>query len=605
MEGVCEKQIKNLSKENKKKLITQINKIYTQKEIAIGKKRLVIGRDNNKNPILQEIQSCPFLLLSNEQLLAMGVPEKYIEYVKEATDLSDLDNINIPPDARRRLEEYFVMHEIHKDYLSKTTFEAEDIEHLYKFLREDVTSLLLYLTDEQREIAYKRTQESPIIVQGTVGSGKTTVAIYRLRYFAKKGEKVLYLTYNRTLVRAAKVLLYQLEGYRLPNAEIRTLHEWCKKFLLDRGRKTYLLSNKKTKEILKDAINKIKDQGKQNVISDKPLDFWEKEIIGVIKGIAEKNKTYYMSFERRGIEPLNIEQRKLVWKIYLEYERLKDYLWDWGDILVEVLRYIKQGKIDENEKYDHVIIDEVQDINKVGLKIAINLAKKPSGIFLVGDATQSIYNTGFRWKDVGIFISSKNVYKLEKSFRNTQQILLVAKEILKDYIDKDFILPSIPNKIGEKPKIIRFKNNFEQIRWVANDIAKKIKNGNFPPKNIAVLSRIKKYLGPLQKELQKHDIESSHYKDNMDLNADTVKLLTFHSAKGLEFPVVYIIYVNGDLVPLAEKVQDEITELQERKLLYVAITRAMQELIITCSDRNPSPFIDNLDRNFVDIVYVT
>lgn len=120
-----------------------------------------------------------------------------------------------------------------------------------------------------------------------------------------------------------------------------------------------------------------------------------------------------------------------------------------------------------------------------------------------------------------------------------------------------------------------------------------------------MLCRISKYLEPLKKALKERGIGASYYKDNVDMNADTVKLLTFHSAKGLEFPIVYILRADRGIVPLGKRKDINSTkELRERKLFYVAMTRAMDRLIITCSHSKPSPFLRYLDKNLVEIKYV-
>jgi len=443
------------------------------------------------------------------------------------------------------------------------------------------------------------------------------MALYRARYFAKQGDRVLYLTYNKSLTKAAEVLLYDIDGCSNPNIEIKTLHNWCVAFLNSKKKKIYPPSEKyrkkEIKKYIKNAVDEIKttclieslEKGKNlNPIFDKDYNFWENEI-HVIKEIAKKDKQYYLNLERKGLPQLTAEQKEIAWKVFEKYEETKNesFISDWSDVLLETLDYIKEDGLEDDEKYDHVIVDEVQDINRIGLEIITKLAKKPNGIIFFGDVAQSIYNTGFRWKNVGVFVSSKNVYKLEKSFRNTKPILLAARGLLQDLIlEESFILPiRTVKEYGEKPEIIKFKNNYNQIEWVARHIRGEIDKGRAIAKNIAVLCRIKKYLLPLKRRLEELGLSVSYYQDNVDMNADTIKLLTFHSAKGLEFPMVYIIRVDEGIVPLERNIKDRSIELQERKLLYVAMTRAMDRLIITCNYNRSSPFLRYINEKFVRI----
>lgn len=73
--------------------------------------------------------------------------------------------------------------------------------------------------------------------------------------------------------------------------------------------------------------------------------------------------------------------------------------------------------------------------------------------------------------------------------------------------------------------------------------------------------------------------------DNMEESEDTVTLMTLHSAKGLEFPVVFLVGMEEGIFPGYKSI-GEIKELEEeRRLFYVGITRAMQYLYLTCAKR--------------------
>ena len=75
-------------------------------------------------------------------------------------------------------------------------------------------------------------------------------------------------------------------------------------------------------------------------------------------------------------------------------------------------------------------------------------------------------------------------------------------------------------------------------------------------------------------------------------DAGAVTLSTFHAAKGLEYPVVFLCGLREGLVPL-EREGLESSREEERRLLYVALTRAREELILLTSG-TPSPFLAEL-----------
>ncbi len=69
--------------------------------------------------------------------------------------------------------------------------------------------------------------------------------------------------------------------------------------------------------------------------------------------------------------------------------------------------------------------------------------------------------------------------------------------------------------------------------------------------------------------------------DNFDTDSDRVSLMTMHSAKGLEFPVVFIVAAEDNVFPSYMSLMDSSEMEEERRLAYVAITRAKKKLYVT------------------------
>jgi ATP-dependent DNA helicase pcrA len=90
---------------------------------------------------------------------------------------------------------------------------------------------------------------------------------------------------------------------------------------------------------------------------------------------------------------------------------------------------------------------------------------------------------------------------------------------------------------------------------------------------------------------------------------DRVALMTIHLAKGLEFPYVYIVGMEEDLFPLAKSIQSRDELEEERRLFYVALTRAEKQAYLTyaerryrfgnLSDTEPSRFIEEIDERYL------
>ena len=71
--------------------------------------------------------------------------------------------------------------------------------------------------------------------------------------------------------------------------------------------------------------------------------------------------------------------------------------------------------------------------------------------------------------------------------------------------------------------------------------------------------------------------------DNMEEQEDSVTLMTLHSAKGLEFPVVFLVGMEEGIFPGYQSMMDPQELEEERRLCYVGITRAKENLFLTCS----------------------
>ncbi len=98
--------------------------------------------------------------------------------------------------------------------------------------------------------------------------------------------------------------------------------------------------------------------------------------------------------------------------------------------------------------------------------------------------------------------------------------------------------------------------------------------------------------------------------DRMDADADAVVMMTMHSAKGLEFPNVFLIGMEDGIFPNFRSMENEEDLEEERRLCYVAVTRAKKQLYLTCAERRmmygqtrfskPSQFLDELPKGCVD-----
>jgi DNA helicase II / ATP-dependent DNA helicase PcrA len=183
---------------------------------------------------------------------------------------------------------------------------------------------------------------------------------------------------------------------------------------------------------------------------------------------------------------------------------------------------------DVSDRFDHVLVDEYQDTNR--LQAAILLALKPNGkgLTVVGDDAQSIYS--FRAATVrnildfpGHFSPRAEVVTLEHNYRSTQPILAAANAVI-DLADERFTKNLRSDRVSaERPRLVSVADEAGQARYVADTILQHRENG-LALKAQAVLFRASHHSGPLEVELTRRNIpfvkfgglkflEAAHVKD--------------------------------------------------------------------------------------------
>ena len=291
----------------------------------------------------------------------------------------------------------------------------------------------------------------------------------------------------------------------------------------------------------------------------------------------------------------NSEQRNAIYEVMIKYDSnlKKINKIDFQDMALLALDQAKKHPIG---KYTHILIDESQDLSRVQLQFlkALYNEKSYSSIIFISDVAQSIYSQAWLIKNrsfttLGFDMTGKSNF-LSKNYRTTTQIAQAAFSLInsdEDLLEDDnFVKPNLIDKQGEYPIYKNFKSKNEEGSYLAQLITKNLIN-NYALKDIVIIARIKTQLKEFQEYLQKHNIPSSIFdnKDEFNFAEESVKLVTMHSIKGLEFKVVIIAGLNSKVMPLCSNKNEfddmEMLESREKKLLYVGMTRATEKLFIT------------------------
>lgn len=237
--------------------------------------------------------------------------------------------------------------------------------------------------------------------------------------------------------------------------------------------------------------------------------------------------------------------------------------------------------------YDAILIDEAQDFSTLWLKSIRRLLTDNDELFLAFDPAQDIYRRNRTWKDADINLIGGGGAKskiLKIGYRNTNQILQLAINFrgLENYVDdspgdsEELIKPVSNNSEGEKPEIEQFESIDVILNRAKTEIDNFVSNEKYNFKDIAVIS-----VSPIVNKFFKENSYSfdehmeNFIKNNNTINLlpskNTIKALTSHSSKGLEWKVVYLLGV--DDTGYNNKLLDSI-------LVYIGITRARELLKI-------------------------
>ena len=136
------------------------------------------------------------------------------------------------------------------------------------------------------------------------------------------------------------------------------------------------------------------------------------------------------------------------------------------------------------------------------------------------------------------------------------------------------------------------------IYWIQRSIRFSIQKLRLPLSSVAILSRSNRQAEEIAQKMRNHGLRTEYMEGRkLDLNKECVKSLTIHAAKGLEFPVVALGYVEEGNLPNWSNYSDELGELElnlQRRLLYVGCSRAMRRLLVAYRKGMKSRFLQDL-----------
>ena len=319
----------------------------------------------------------------------------------------------------------------------------------------------------------------------------------------------------------------------------------------------------------------------------------KEEFDWIRSAFPENNRNGYLSIQRQGRTiALNERFRKelliglAAWEKKMKDVGATDYL----NISTALYKHI--DKI--HPKYRSILIDESQDFGNIEFKIARKLSHpNTNDIFLCGDAAQKISTKYQNLKEAGIELHGSRSKQIFKNYRNSREILELANHILVENLtdemmaseDYEILDPEYASFSGANPLLLEAEDLSIELSSAINHIQNILQENQKACICIAGFSH---------KEVETYAIENniSVLSENVDIDNANLFLSDLDQTKGFEFDYVCILNCKNGVIPNLHVPSDE--HFRELSRLYVAMTRAKLELIISFSDQISSLF-NNVD----------
>ena len=305
---------------------------------------------------------------------------------------------------------------------------------------------------------------------------------------------------------------------------------------------------------------------------------------------------------RKGLRtPLNNAQRTLVWEIRnrcigrMEQENLFSRNYSRTVILD---RLEEREDQQSGQRADFIFVDETQDLNSVELKILKRLARR--AVIMAGDLDQSIYRIVSPYIRSGLHIQGRT-RQLVTNFRNTRPIHELAQ--MYHLTEKAAAEPDLSSAFreGPIPELYESADDEELLELLGKKTDLFLRKLRYDPENVGILVPSNDDASAVERILSGHGYQVVNIKNDGFGFEDTgrVRVSTIHSSKGLDFPVV-LLYL-----PRAPKTGDydeQASETLRRNLIYVGMTRAMDNLNVFVRSDSADPALRCLIRVYGEYV---
>lgn len=448
-----------------------------------------------------------------------------------------------------------------------------------------------------------------VVIRGTAGSGKTTVALHRIAYLAFDDRSV---NSGRTLFVVFSAALRDYVGHVLPalgvgNVSVVTFHQWARKI---RQRHFKGLPNK-VREDTPSVVLRLKSHplllralqeqvalvnGKPN--ADQALDDWASVLVNRDLLARLVKDEFPGSFTEAELDRITTwcRDRGDALVAWMDGDREVDAGLDAeDDALLLHAWQLRVGPLKGNGgrplRYRHVAVDEVQDFTPLDVRVLLGCLDERKSITLAGDTQQHVMqDAGFTsWADFfgHLGVEGTAVETLRVSYRCSRQVVTFAMDVLGDLVEDD---PPLVTREGPPVELFRFTDHGACVAFLADALGELMRDE--PLASVAVLTSSPDVSGMYYAGLERGEVPRlRRVLDHEFSFAPGVEVTEISQVKGLEFDYIILVEVSASRFPDTSAA---------RRLLHVGATRAVHQLWLTTVDTPSAIVRQALEKRGVD-----
>ena len=560
--------------------------------------------------------------LTIDDLLNLGVPESEVEKVISIISLDKLLEVknNLPDEAYEKISLIFngsdkreLLEQVKegKSISEDAEIQLQSPNNKQNFIQNTEDPLLIqfllgennwqfFLHPEQTKLV-EANFNGPVKITGGAGTGKTVAALHRFSYLIKnglpEGKRLLFCTYTNALASNLSAQVNQLNLSNKGIYDIMTIHFVAHHLASKINHLKNQIEEGFKKEDETSSTNKKLGQLKiwEKILKGTQItpEFAEDEYQKVILFHQIESLDDYLVVQRTGRETrISKEMKELFWHKHLEYrkEKKKAFKLEGDELFYELITHYKDKS---TKPYAHIILDELQDLSNIEVRFLRSIVKPGiNDLFMVGDPLQKVYDRNINFLALKIETRGKKSRRLLRNYRTTEEIRKDAVKALGEETFSDFsnsiekIQGYTSLSYGPEPSYIHFNNLIDEIQFVENKIKELIDTGLYLPEDICIAAKRNDDIQKFHSHFHIGGYKVRKIEKNNDLNVpEHLSTSTFHSLKGLEFKVIFLVGLNANtfLKPRTYVSDEEKKEAEKRDkaLLYVAMTRAKMLLYIS------------------------